>query len=354
MIAPLTLLAAPAAAQNASTSPRTPERVELTYTADAACPNRAAFARELGARVRRPIEWVLSNPSTQIVVTLTQGANQSTGTLEVVTSSAEPSRREFVAASCAEVGSALALVTALTLDPNARTEALPPPSSASEEPAPPSVVPLVPPASVPVTPPPPAASKPTPPPPSPQGPTNATRVARYEGWLGPAAGVGVGYADEPLITLGVSLGVRSTHRHGLSPSFQLTPLWGKTGSTGPAASGGSFAWTMARFEACPTELRLAVGLAFEGCLAGEVGRLAANGSKSAVAAPTTVDRWWAAAGGALALHFNRGNWFARLDALGLFPFTRDRFVFRDPDRLVHQANALIYGANLGVGFQFGR
>jgi len=157
-----------------------------------------------------------------------------------------------------------------------------------------------------------------------------------------------------LVTLGVSLGVRAAAKHGFSPSFQLTPLWGKTGSTGPEAYASRFAWAMARLEACPTELRLAPALSLEGCVAGEIGRLAANGSTSAVEQPSTVDRWWAAGGVALALHFSRGHWFARLDSLALFPFTRDRFVFRDPDQLVHQANALIYGANLGLGFQFGR
>jgi hypothetical protein len=150
------------------------------------------------------------------------------------------------------------------------------------------------------------------------------------------------------------LGARAAVRRGFSPSFQLTPLWGKTGSTGPSASNGTFGWAMARLEGCPTELRLAIPLTLEVCVAGEVGRLSARGAESQIDEPVTAERWWGAAGATLSLHFSLGRWFTRWGAQGLFPITRDEFVFRDPDQSVHQAGVFAYGTNLAVGLSFGQ
>ncbi len=329
-----------------------PPQVQLKYGAGAGCPSQTAFVNEIGARIRRPIEWVATNPNILIVVTLGQADDHATGKLEVTQRAMEPTRREFIANTCAEVGSALALVTALTLDPNARTEALAAEptgsdaSAAAADPPTPATV-LPPPASAP---PPTAPSPSTPvlkPPPEPAPPPTRD----FEGWVGPAVGASLGYAPTPLVTVGLSLGARLRVSRALSPSLQLTPAWGKTGSTGPAAAGGSFAWTMARLEACPTQFRLA-GLALAACAAAELGRLSARGSASQVV-PVTAERWWFAAGVAASLHFAVGHWYTRLGAQALFPATRDEFVFRDPDQHVHEASALVYGTSLGFGFQFG-
>jgi hypothetical protein len=348
------LLLAPAnvSAQPAPPPYRARQQVQLQYAAGAGCPSQSAFVNEVGARIRRPIEWVASNPTTLIVVTLGQADDHATGKLEVTRHATEPTRREFIASSCAEVGSALALVTALTLDPNARTEPLlrPPVGSAASSaaapvtvfPSPISVPPLAaqPSASAPL-----AATPPAEPAPAPRG--------NYAvGWLGPAAGASVGYAPKPLVTFGLALGARLHVSRGLSPSLQLTPFWGKTGSTGPSAAGGSFAWTMARLEACPTQFQLAASLALAGCAAAEAGRLSARGSANQII-PVTAERWWFAAGVTASLHFTLGHWFTRLGAQALFPATRDDFVFRDPNQHIHEASAVVYGASLGLGFQFG-
>jgi hypothetical protein len=306
---------------------------------------------EVGARIRRPIEWVAANPTTLIVVTLGEADDHATGKLEVTRSAAEPTRREFIASTCAEVGSALALVTALTLDPNARTEPLTAgatvsAASAAETPTPVTVFPAA--ASAP----PPFIPTPSPSTPTPPAAAAAPATNQVVGWVGPALGASVGYAPEPLITAGLSLGARVRVSRQLSPSLQLTPLWGKTGSTGPAATGGSFAWTMARLEACPTQFQLAAPLVLATCAAAEAGRLSARGSATRIV-PDTAERWWFAAGVAASLHFAAGSWFTRVGAQALFPATRDEFVFRSPDQHIHKASAVVFGASLGLGFQFG-
>jgi hypothetical protein len=150
----------------------------------------------------------------------------------------------------------------------------------------------------------------------------------------------------------LSLGARRL-RAGLSPGLQLSALWGKTGTTGPSAESGTFAWALGRLEACPLQLRLGASSTLEPCAAAEVGRLSARGAEQQVDQPVTADRWWFAPGATVAVHVGLGNFFLRFGALGLIPVTRDEFVFRDPDRTIHRASPVVYGANLGVGFQFG-
>ncbi|HEX2872570.1 MAG TPA: hypothetical protein VHP33_14975 [Polyangiaceae bacterium] len=325
--------------------PEAPALVSLRYTNELGCPSEAEFVDEVSARVRRPVQWTKSDRAIQIVVIVRAG-ERATGTLEVTQSATEPTRREFSSSSCAEVGSALALVTALTLDPNARTEQLPTHGAASSAPTSALVVQEPPPpVAIPATAP--AAPKPAvvPPPPV-TAPSNG-----FVAWLGPAASVGLGYVSEPLISVGLSLGARSP-KNGWSPGFQLTPMWGGTGETGPTAAEGAFSWAMGRLEGCPLRLALAEPLSFEPCVAAEIGRVSARGTAAEIT-PVSVERWWFAAGATFSLHFSRGAWFARAGALLLVPATRDEFVFRAPDRTIQKASPGLVGGTLALGFQFG-
>lgn len=337
---PARVLAEPTVVPPAGTAP---QQVSLHYLGDPGCPNETDFVGEVTARVRRTVQWSKAGDAVQMVVIIRQAGDHASGTLEVVRRSTEPTRREFTSASCADVGSALALVAALALDPNARTEQLPAHAASSTASAD-----LTPPA-VPPSPPQPAA--PAPPPPATPASPPPSQSDRYVVWLGPTATVTTGYASEPLVAFGLSLGARSV-RPGFSPGFQLTPLWGKTGATGPEATGGTFAWFMGRLEGCPLQLAVARQLRFEPCAAAELGQLSARGASEGIV-PVSRDRWWFAAGATFSLHLSLGQWFARLGGSALFPLTRDEFVFHDPDRSIHQASPIVLGATLGLGFQFG-
>jgi hypothetical protein len=119
---PVRALAQPTAVPSTGTAV---PQVTLHYLGDPGCPNETEFVDEVTARVRRTVQWSKAGAAVQMVVIIRQAGDHASGTLEVVQRSTEPTRREFTAGSCAEVGSALALVAALTLDPNARTEQLP-------------------------------------------------------------------------------------------------------------------------------------------------------------------------------------------------------------------------------------
>lgn len=345
---PTGALAQPAAAATEAPKPEAPKPeapalVALRYTNELGCPSEAEFVDEVTARVRRPVQWTRSETATQIVVIVRAG-ERATGTLEVTQTGAQPTRREFSSSSCAEVGSALALVTALTLDPNARTEQLPTHSAASFAPTAGLVLPEVPPPA--------PTAKPTPPKPAlaPQ-PVPSAPNKGFVAWLGPAVSLGLGYAAKPLVAVGLSLGARSP-KNGWSPGLQLTPLWGSTGETGPATAGGAFSWALGRLEGCPLRLAATEALTFEPCVAAEIGRVSARATEAEIT-PVSVERWWFAAGGTFSLHFSRGSWFARAGALLLVPATRDEFVFRTPDRSIQQASPLLVGGSLALGFQFG-
>jgi hypothetical protein len=347
----LVTLPAPVLAEPAVTSPTgtAASQVSLHYLGDPGCPEETEFVYEVTARVRRTVQWSKAGAAVQMVVIIRQVGDHASGTLEVVQRGTEPTRREFTAASCAEVGSALALVAALALDPNARTEQLPVHALSAAPSTEPSPAPLLPPPSqpLPLPSPPPA---PSPAPPAPPVPPPSPRD-RYLVWLGPTAMAAAGYAAEPLVAVGLSLGARSV-RPGFSPGFQLTPLWGKTGTTGPDASGGTFAWAMGRLEGCPLRVALAPPLSFEPCVAAELGAVSAGGASQGIV-PVIVDRWWLAAGATWSLHLGLGSWFVRLGGSAMFPLTRDEFVFHDPDRSIHQASPVVVGGTLGLGFQFG-
>jgi hypothetical protein len=329
-------------------SSSTPRTVALHYSDPPGCPGQASFVDAVNARVRRSIEWDQSATAIRMVVTIERSTEEARGQLEVVQPGTEATRREFTASSCEEVSSALALVAALALDPNARTEPLPRAPESSQQDFPQAAAPAAP---AETSPPPPVAAAVASPAPSPP-PSRPTSSKHYSAWLGPSATVAGGYAPEPLVSLGFALGARLV-RPGLSPGLQLTALWGKTGTTGPSTASGSFAWAYGRLEACPLQLRWGARLTLEPCVAAEVGRLSARGADAQVEQPVTAERWWLAAGATFSAHVSLGDFFIRFGALGLVPATRDEFVFRAPDRRIHQASPVVLGASLGLGFQFG-
>jgi hypothetical protein len=334
-----------AATEPAPAQPETAalELVSLRYTGELGCPTESQFVDEVLARVTRPVQFGIPGAKIRMAVTLSRSGAQSAGKLEVERAAGEPTRRDFTAGSCDEVGSALALVAALALDPNARTESLPvraastqPGSAAATAGAPlPASEPEAAAASEP-----PASAHPAP-------------AARYAAWIGPSAGLTLGAAPKLLGLVGLSLGVRVVTERPLAPSLQLTPLWGKTGATGPASGKGEFAWALGRLEACPVSWHLSAPLRLDPCAAVEIGRLSARGADAQIDVPVTAERWWVAPGATLSLHANFGGWFVRIGALALIPATRDEFVFLQPDRRVHEPSAVVGGASLGLGFQLG-
>src|SRR5207244_5032698 len=95
------------------------ERFSLDYEADAGCPGRETFVHEVAARSSR-VELVPPNSAShRFHVVLQSSSGRSSGRLEIEEGDGPATSRSVDGATCREVVSGLALIAALTLDPQA-------------------------------------------------------------------------------------------------------------------------------------------------------------------------------------------------------------------------------------------
>jgi hypothetical protein len=305
--------------------PETPEAVRLRYSATEECPSEAAFSGEVKARIRKPVTWTAALPARDITVTIQVANDRARGDLDIVETNGERTARSIAADTCAEVASGLALVVALALDPNARTE----PLAQSAAPPPPPVAP---------------------PPPAPKvEPPRPVRERPLRVFAGLAGGVGSGYAPVANIVAGALLGTRLETDSAFAPSLYLTPSWGKTGVTGPEAAEAEFSWFLVRIDACPVRFRASTSLAFWGCASAELGNVNAIGK--AIANPDEQDRLWADLGPGLRGRLALGSWFLDVGGGLLFTLRQYRFFFApdSPESTVHQTGPVVFGGTLALG-----
>lgn len=303
----------------------------LEVQSTAGCPTPAdveaeirwrAPAAQLGPEAPRRLRIELAREPRGFVATMTY---QASGT------AAAP--RQLRAPTCADVASAVALIAALTLDPDATTAPQAPalvvlPAGPSLEL--PEVTPPPPPPPVE----PPAVEPPALPPASPAFELAAAGGARLAAGLTPgvlvlgAVDVAVRPRRQPWSgTLGVAAGadsafdgvsgIRTTH------ALVLARALGCGGGAGVV------------------ELRA--------CGVAELGwqRVAALDVPRA----TPAHRLWLAVGVRAELRYpGRGRWYGQLSAEVLAPLTRDRFVVT-PATTVHQAAALVPALGLAVGLR---
>jgi hypothetical protein len=285
------------------------------------------------ARTPRARAAAEGESATRFVVTIVAKGNQHQGELSVESPEGGRATRSVRAASCQDVASALALVAALTIDPDAISRlSEPPPDKTPPAPAPA----------------PPASPAPTPEPkpaPTPR-PVLTPPTDHWEFFVGIGAEA-TGGAVPPLSVAPRAI-VGAGRRDGLSPAafLSLSRAAGHTDVDGLGRA--DFTLLAARLEGCP--VRLALGpLAALPCAGAEVGRLAAEGS--GIQQTDSASRWWAAATlrGSLELRPVPALALA-VSAGALLPFTRDHFVFVDgaAEHLAHRAPALAGFAGLSL------
>ena len=174
------------------------EDVILEYRAFAGCPDRAHFEAEVQALSAR-VHFVDSAPGARrFRVRLSRDAKGVQGTLSITSSSGD-SERQVSGKTCSEVSSALALATAIAVDPSVLGE----PSAPPEKP------------------------KPSPPTPKPKPPTPIAPPPEID--RGPEREVSE--ADHVLI--GVGGGVERAIVPGVAPRFSLRLGWQPAGRWAP-------------------------------------------------------------------------------------------------------------------------
>jgi len=284
----------------------------LLYTAPAGCPDAGAFTSAV--RERAPRATLTGDAARTFTVTITAAAGGFAGTLATPDAGAP---RTLDAARCDDLATALALVTALAIDPSA---------SADDAPAAPVATIVAPP--------------PAQPPPAPAVAAAPRRIA-LAAYVAPELDDGI--APGVLPAAGVE--VRAVRR-GLGH----VDLGGALGrDTGASAAGEArFTWMVARISACWTALDAAISI--DACAHGEAGSLEAEGVD--VVRAQDLRRLWIGVGAHASARVRlTSSIFAELRAGASAPLTRDRFLFT-PNVLVHQAAAVTPWLGIGVGARF--
>jgi hypothetical protein len=271
-----------------------PEPVRITYEAHGACPSERSFIEDVEARTA--LAHQPKGRETRQFIVIVQGEEgQSRGRLEIRDQLGSVVTREVVGESCAEVASALALITALAIDPQASTAARAP---LVAEPATPSA--LTPSAPSPL--PPARAAEPPASVFAPQasGPRLAVdqpgRPATWRWSTGIQGLALLGLVPTPAFGGAVFADLGPTGRWHVWPAFRLAVAYAATERwTAATGVGIRWQWAFARLEACPASLRPGeryVDLSL--CVAVDAGAITSRGAS--LSKPTTQTRPWVAPG----------------------------------------------------------
>jgi hypothetical protein len=291
----------------------------LAYHAPPGCPDDEAFEAEIAARTASAVRTGRAARTFDVTVEATSGVltiREPDGTSAV---------RRVQAASCVEVVSALALVAALALDPNAGgakgAQAAPPPKSVE-----------------PAAPPPPVEA----PIPSPE-PTSPASAAAWHSGAGAEAVARAGAS--PGWLFGAAMYVE-TGPPDYTGRITITDL--------PSAAMSTDAGTV-RFSLFSARAEICRGTLLSLCLGLEVGRHAAEGEVGGpIRAPDRAAVVWFAPVGAADLAIPVGPVVLGAGADLVLPLVREKFVVGAAETLVYQAPAIALGGRIGVGVRFGQ
>jgi hypothetical protein len=284
-----TLWARPLAAEEASIP------ITIAYADPAGCAPEHGFWRQLSRRSER-VRVATSSDATALEVAVERSGAARRGILTIREAGDVVTVREISGASCDEVITAMALVAAIFLDPNARTEPL--------------------------------AEEASPPPPEPKRPRAPERPLYFG--LGVRLAVDTAFAPDPV--LGGVLALEGALERGsiLSPLFVLSGTRTATATARAAGGVAELQYTGARAMICPLRLPAKGGIRVRPCAAFDAGSFTATGV--ATLDPDHSSDLWLAVGGLARLDANLfGPLAATLELGAAFPLFRYGYYF-DPLR----------------------
>lgn len=353
-----TFVAATVLSSIALGQPAPREPVRLVYKSEGLCPQGDRFFAEVRARTDkiRPTEG--DERARTLRVEVEEGATDSRGSLVVIGADGAASSTRYVRAkTCQDVASALALVAALAIDPEARTtptiDAAPPPAEDAGTPpsAPPtndaSAVPAVSTttptndASIETD----AGAPPRRPPPS-VSPTTAS--ATYRGWV--AFGAEGSSLLEIRPAFAIELGLDIARDSLFSPSISLRASRSFTGEAILPAGTANMTFNAIALEPCPLRVKLGGPLELLPCARLAFGFVDAEAT--GITAPQSATRGWGDVGAHVKVVWKIAGPL-RLSGHGgaRFPLFRDRF-FVDPNVTLYEAPPAVFAFGGDVGFLF--
>jgi hypothetical protein len=256
-----------------------------------------------------------------LTVTVQSGQRESVGRIEFLDEDGERVARVVSGATCDEVVSGIALVSALVLDARAESaESEQTEREVSSNPAP-------------------QPREPEPPPPQRYG-FGVGITGGVESWIGPGAGYflqGFGEMSGAPLVRRMRLGALRARASG-SVADRRT----------------RFTTLAVRVAVCPISFEFVSDLAFTTCLSTDLGTLEAETQRaSSLAWVRTARIFWAAAQLRPGVRWLLGRVLA-LEASGAVgvPLVRHTFVFNDPRQVAFDVPAIGAGAELGMSAQF--
>lgn len=329
---------------------------DLDYTADAGCPERAAFVAWVDAQLREAHETTPGSRP-RAWVRLQQVGPDVSARLELTREDGSSYARELGGESCDAAAEALAFVLAYALSGGDRGNAAvpaPPPAAATPsapgEPAAPAAAT----SSAPVEPAKPAPSAPAAAVPAAAAEAPPSLPPRWR--FGFAAQLGARAGLAPVWTP-VESGLFDVRRRksGLAPVLRVAVQHAEPVQRVDAFGSTEFSWLAARVEGCPLQLPLVETLQAVPCAGVHLGRIRAEGKpKDALSgAGRRVDEPWVDAVLALRLELTLVRLLQlELQADALVPFTPYQFAFDNPDTSVYQVPRLAWAGFAGLGLHF--
>ena len=323
--------------------------LSLEYVTPGDCPSAGDFEARVKARTLQA-EFAEGKAATVAVhVTVRSTGSSFAGHLFMVGHAGTMSTRDVEDTLCADVVDALALVTALAIDPNAMLS--PSPGARAPTPAPTVPPPVMPP---PVAPPPTASVAPPAPLPA---PPEVRRPAVRLLWhldVGIDGKVLGDVAPDAMLGGGAYVELESDGDTVVAPSARLS-LFAATDDVF-VSSKARFTLLAARADGCPVRLG-AERLSIRPCAGVDVGDLFARGI--AIPSPESAAKSWVAMGPLVRARWSPlgRRFFLDLDGAALFPLTRFNYVFQyqtipTTTRQVHQAPAVLPAVSVGAGVRF--
>jgi hypothetical protein len=324
------------------TEAQAPRSVRIAYEVAPGCPDETSFEAQIRARTSKIV--VATDGATSVHVRISPRGGRFEGEITLVDANGHESRRR-VEGSCGDVAAALALITALALDPAASTASDPSVAQTAQAAA--------------STPAPPPASAPPAPPPRPAAASRDSdseplgeELARTHAWgwsIGTGAGFTQGVAPVTLVSVPAFFEAWRRSNGAFAPAIRVRFERADSGTVSVAGAGADFTWTAGSLDLClvawsPWRFKLAP------CLRAEGGVLSATGAD--VTPVRTDTRPWLTFGlVARARLVVVGSLFAEVEGGAFAPIVRDRF-FVEPNSTIEQAPSVAAAGAAGIGVTF--
>jgi hypothetical protein len=311
----------------------------LVYEVPASCPASDVLVRKIRSSSARARPGTPVESAVDLWVTIGEHTEGFVGELRVRYPDGSQFTRTVPAPDCDESTSAIALIAAIAIDPDAALQATTEPGE-----PPPALAPPAPPA-------PPAL----PPPSSPinsgvEAPSAGSSV-RPSGWsLGARGGVTSALAPSIVPDFGLFGAYDAGGSSFVSPRASVTALYARSATAEDRLGSARYDRIGGRLAGCPVDLLGVAGWALRPCGVGEAGRLHAQGTDVPNAQSRSVV--WVALGASVRADTElvpRLTFGAELGVL--FPLVRNGFFYEPDGVVVHRVGATSVQGAIELGFR---